>query len=193
MKTTIQTTTTLTAALAFALFASGCGESETGDSGGSGGYGDAGSQSQSESADPAIEAAFVESEPENAISVREARKKAQPGDEIVVAGKIAGAISPFVDGYATVVLADRGLRTCDMTEDDRCPTPWDACCVDPDTIKASCLTIQVVGEDGRPVAQSLEGVRGLKEMDELVVSGAVAEGSTKKNLILNVEKLYRKG
>ena len=142
--------------------------------------------------DPAITAVFVDAEPKDAIVVSEARKTAKAGETITVVGKIAGADNPFTEGFATVVVSDIALETCDLIPDDPCETPWDACCVDKDIIAASRLTIQVIGDDSRPVAQSLKGINGLKELDPIVVSGTVAEGSTKENLVVNVISLYRR-
>lgn len=143
--------------------------------------------------DPAITTVFVTTEPSDAVTVSEARKTAKAGDTIAVVGKIAGAMHPFTEGFATAVVSDIALETCELIPGDNCETPWDACCVDKDIIKASRLTIQVVGEDSRPIAQSLKGVNGLTELDPIVVSGTVAEGSTAENLIVNVSSLYRRG
>ena len=141
---------------------------------------------------PVIEGVFDETEPESPITVVEARKSAQPGDEIIVIGKVSGAMSPFTEGFATFVLADQALETCDLVPGDLCETPWDACCVEPSVIQNMRMSIQILGEDGRPVMQSLRGVRGMKELDTLVVSGTVAEGSTADNLILNATGIFQK-
>lgn len=143
-------------------------------------------------ANPALEAAFVDSEPEGAISVVEARKQAQPGTTLTVTGRIAGSHDPFSADFATLILADDALRTCERIPGDSCSTPWDACCVDPKEIAAQRLTIQVVGEDGRPVGQSLKSVNGLTELDTLVVTGTVAEGSSAENLVLNATGIFAK-
>ncbi len=142
--------------------------------------------------DPTIAAVFVDTEPANFVTVSEARSTAKSGDSVVVAGKVAGAMNPFTEGFATAVLADEALETCDLIPGDACETPWDACCVDSAIIKSLRLTIQVVDAEGRPIAQSLKGLNGLKELDPVVVSGTVAEGSTKENLIINVSSLYQK-
>lgn len=148
--------------------------------------------SPSTTVDPAITAVFVDAEPSNAITVSEARKIAKVGDTITAVGKIAGADYPFTEGFATVVMSDIALATCDLDPDDHCETPWDACCVDQEIIAASRLTIQIVGEDSRPIGQTLKGVNGLTELDPIVVSGTVAEGSNKDNLIVNVSSLYQR-
>jgi len=138
-----------------------------------------------------FDAVFVDTEPEEAVSVVEARKSARPGDLITVTGKIAGAMHPFTEGFATAILADQTLATCDLTNDDECPTPWDACCVEIPVIQSKRMLIQVLGDDGRPVTEGLAGVRGMKELDVLVVAGTVAEGSTTENLILNATEIYQ--
>lgn len=138
-----------------------------------------------------LEAVFVAEKPPGEVTVSEARKSAKPGDEIVISGKVAGAMNPFTEGFATAILTDVNLKTCDLIPGDECPTPWDACCEDPKVINASRLTIQVLGDDSRPVAESLKGVRGLKELDPLVVTGVVAEGSNAQNMIVNVTGLYQ--
>lgn len=165
--------------LAFgAVFLASCGSDEPAN------------DSQASVVDPAVDAVFLDAKPEGAISVLEARKSAKPGDTVTISGKIAGTMNPFTEGYASFVLADRTLETCDLIPGDECPTPWDACCVEPGVIKASRLTLQIVGDDGRPVAASVKGAHGLAELAPLVVTGTVAEGSTEENLIVNLSGLF---
>lgn len=163
-------------ALIFAL--SGCGEDAPSDA--------------SQSTSPQLEGLFVDAEPTEALSVIEARKTVTPGSDITVTGRVAGAMKPFTEEYALLVLADDTLETCERIPGDECPTPWDACCADPEVIKNSRLTLQVVGEDARPLGLGLKGVNGLKELDGLVVSGTIAEGSTAENLIVNATSIYHK-
>ncbi len=134
---------------------------------------------------------FLEAAPEGAIPVIEAREKANPGETMAVTGKVAGVMNPFTEGFASVVLADEELETCDLIPGDECVTPWDACCVAPEEIKSQRMTIQIVGDDGMPVAESLKGFRGLKELDSLVVTGTVNENSNAENLILDVTGLFQ--
>lgn len=144
-------------------------------------------------ADPRIEAIFLEKAPEGAVSVLEVRKSVVPGATITVSGRVAGAMEPFSADYSTLVLADDSLETCDRIPGDSCETPWDACCVEQKTIAASRITVQVPGDDGRPIAQTLKQVHGLKELDSLIVTGTVAEGSSEENLILNATGIFPKG
>ena len=143
--------------------------------------------------DPRIEAVFLDTAPEGAVSILETRKKVEPGAVITVSGRIAGAMEPFSTDYATLVLADDSLETCDRVPGDSCETPWDACCVEQKTIAASRITVQVLGEDGRPIEQTLKQVRGMKELDGLIVTGTVAEGSSEDNLILNATGIFPEG
>ncbi|MBP82634.1 MAG: hypothetical protein CMO61_02160 [Verrucomicrobiales bacterium] len=138
-----------------------------------------------------FDAVLVNTKPEDAVSVVEARKSASPGDLIAVTGKIAGAMQPFTESFAAAILADQALATCDLTNDDQCPTPWDACCVEIPVIQSMRMLIQVLGDDGRPIPEGLAGVRGMKELDVLVVAGTVAEGSTAENLIVNATEIYQ--
>ncbi len=146
--------------------------------------------SASVTADPQIEAVFLDTAPAGAINILEARKNIEPGATITVSGRIAGAMEPFSKDYATLVLSDEALMTCEKNPGDGCSTPWDACCVAPEKIAASRITVQIVGEDGRPVAQSLKQVRGLKELDALIVTGTIAEGSSAENVIVNATGIF---
>jgi len=148
--------------------------------------------SAEEPASSPLSGIFLNEKPGEAITVTEVRVTAKPGDSVVVEGKIAGVMNPFTEGYASVVLANEDLKTCDLIPGDECPTPWDACCVAPEQLKEQRITIQVPGEDGLPVAEGLKGVNGLEEMDLLVVTGVVNESSTDENLVLDLTGIYRK-
>ncbi|MEM7602641.1 MAG: hypothetical protein AAF357_14645 [Verrucomicrobiota bacterium] len=142
--------------------------------------------------DPRISAVFLDESPGEAILVSEARRSATPGETLVIEGKIAGVMSPFTEGYASAVLSNETLRTCDLIPEDECPTPWDACCEAPEVISAQVMTMQISGDDGLPVAEGLKGVKGLKELDSLVVVGTVNESSTPENLILDLSGIFQK-
>jgi hypothetical protein len=140
-----------------------------------------------------INTVFVDSAPQGALSVHEAREQIEPGAVLTVEGRVAGSTEPFSEYYATLLLADDSLETCDRRPSDSCSTPWDACCVPQETIAKARISVQVVGTDGRPISETLKGVRGLAELDTLIVTGTVAEGSTRENVILNASAIYRAG
>lgn len=155
--------------------------------------GSSGSAEVSAPADPRVEAVFLAQEPAGAVPVLEARKAPQPGSEITVTGRVAGAVEPFSKDFATLMLVDDTVETCDRTPGDTCETPWDACCVEPKALAAARLSVQVIDENGKPIPATLKGAKGLKELDPLVVTGKVAPGSTAENLIINATGIYRKG
>lgn len=168
------------ASLALAL-ASACSKQENA-------TGDPGADPQSNT--PALEAVFLAAEPEASVTVLEARANAKPGQPITVVGSIGAAVSPFTEGYATFVLGDDSLDFCNEIPGDNCQKPWDACCEPSDQIAASRLSIQVLGANGKPLAQSLKGVQGLKELDQVVVTGTVADSSTAENLLIDATGIF---
>ncbi|MEX2577976.1 MAG: hypothetical protein WD342_02870 [Verrucomicrobiales bacterium] len=169
---------------AFALALSACGDRDE--------SADSADSAATTEVDPRIESIFLDEEPEDAVSVVEARKEVRPGSEITVVGRVAGAMEPFSEDYSTLVLADKSLMTCEQNPDDACETPWDACCVEPKTIAASRVSVQVSSDEGRPVEQSLKGVNGLTELDEIVVTGTVNENSTAENVVIDATGIFRK-
>lgn len=120
----------------------------------------------------------------------EARVQLAPGDTAIVAGQIGGTAQPFVAGYAAFVLADTEVMFCNETGDDQCPTPWDACCVDPDKLSTQRASVQFDDAQGQVLALDLKGQQGLKELSHVIVTGHVAETSTPENLIILADGLY---
>lgn len=134
---------------------------------------------------------FLEAPPSDVISVSEARELVQPGEPVTVKGRVAGSSQPFSEDYALVMLVDETVKTCEQIPGDNCPKPWDACCVPSEDLAANRLTVQLVDEQGTPLAQGLKGVNGLQELDTLIIKGAAAQASTPENLIINAESIYR--
>jgi hypothetical protein len=126
---------------------------------------------------------------EDAISVLEARKTAQPGQSLKVVGRVGGIKHPFSENFASLVLTDDSTETCEKNPDDGCKTPWDACCVPTKILAASRMTIQVSDAQGMPLEHPLKDVQGLKELDRLVIQGEIASTSNKDNLILNATSI----
>jgi hypothetical protein len=132
----------------------------------------------------------LNAKPEGALPVKAAREKLKLGESAVVVGQIGGSLEPFLEGYAGFVLADTDIEFCDEMGDDHCSTPWDACCEDPDKVKASRASVQFVDADGEPLAVSVEGFSGLKGLSHVVVTGTVAGTSTPENLIIDADGIY---
>ncbi len=116
---------------------------------------------------------FVDDAPPNPIPVATLLQDTQPGNPVSVVGQIGGVLSPFADEYAVFFLTDEAVVFCDEMGDDHCPTPWDACCEDPDLLKKSRILVQFTNESGEILPVGLKGANDLTELDKIVVSGTV--------------------
>ena len=103
----------------------------------------------------------VETEPEGALAVGEARQATQDGQEVTLVGHIGGSTKPFVDGLAAFTIVDVKVPYC--ADDEGCPTPWDYCCAS-DAVKQSIATIKIVDESGKPVAGDARELLNVKEL-----------------------------
>ena len=129
--------------------------------------------------------------PEGAITITEARKRPTPGTKVIVSGKVMGNDNPIIQSRALLTLGDpTRLDSCDLIPGDECPTPWDVCCADPDVVRASIATIQVIDENGKPVKAGLRGIGGLQELSKLIVIGEVADGSNANNFLVNATGIH---
>ncbi len=124
-----------------------------------------------------------------ALGVSAAKASAKEGETIVLRGRIGGTFAPFVEGRAAMTIADEAMDSCDSKEGDGCTAPWDYCCETPEDILANTATIQVVGEDGRPLAVSLREL-GAKELATVVVQGTVGPRPDPKVLIVNATGIW---
>ena len=102
-----------------------------------------------------------------------------------------GNDNPIIQSRALLTLGDpTRIDSCDLKPGDECPTPWDVCCADPDVVRASIATIQVLDEHGKPVKAGLRGVGGLQELSNLIVVGEVAQGSNADNFLVNATGIH---
>lgn len=128
-------------------------------------------------------------EPAGARDVADVKATAKEGDEVVVRGVVGGDAKPIVSGRAVFTMGDeKGLALC-LGEGESCPTPWDACCMDPDSKAANTLTVQVVGPDGRPLAADV-GASGVAPMAHVVVAGKVGPRPDPKVLVVTATKVH---
>lgn len=128
-------------------------------------------------------------EPTGAQDVVAVRADAQNDDEIVVAGRIGGAVNPWVDGLAAFTLVDASAKSCDETEDDGCPTPWDFCC-EPGLGKKK-IAVEFVDEQGAVVAADAKTLLGVEELDRVVIRGK-ARRDESGNITILATGLYLK-
>ncbi|MFP3422727.1 hypothetical protein R0K19_25495, partial [Bacillus sp. SIMBA_161] len=73
---------------------------------------------------------------------------AEPGEPITLRARIGGRATPISDDSGVFTVMDLSVPHCGQLADDGCPTPWDYCCEDPDTIKANAATVQIVDTAG---------------------------------------------
>jgi hypothetical protein len=178
MKNKVNKYASLAFALGLALLISACGQKSNNDA------------TASTETNPLERIQLLDTKPSSALAVKAAREQLKPGDQAVVFGQIGGAEEPFFQGYAGFILADTDILFCNETGDDHCPTPWDACCEDPDKLKSSRASVQFVDAGGLPLATSLQGYAGLEPLRKVVVTGTVASSSTPENLIIEARGLY---
>lgn len=128
--------------------------------------------------------------PADALDVAEAKNAAQVGERVVVRGLIGGRREPFVAERAMFQLVDTSLPTCADKHGDGCPTPWDYCCEPKDQITAKSATVQITDGEGKPLALSLKGTRGLEPMARVIVRGVVAQRPDENVMIVNADGIY---
>jgi len=124
-------------------------------------------------------------DPGEAVTVAQV-KKAKKGDEVVVVGRVQN----IVDGYAAFRLADPALEYCSQhNKEDRCPTPWDYCCVAPDKVSANLIFVEARDEAGKPV--KVEKLPGLRPVDLVAIRGTV-ERDDQDNVTIVAEGWHRR-
>jgi hypothetical protein len=130
--------------------------------------------------------------PAGAVGVGALKKTAKEGDEVVLRARVGGSESPFVQGRASMVVADlEAVTSCaDMPGDDHCPTPWDYCCEPKDKLLANTATVQVSGPDGRPLAADLRSLEGLAPLKVVVVKGVVAARPDPAVLVVDAKGIF---
>lgn len=128
--------------------------------------------------------------PKDPQDVVAAKKSAQPGDEIVVRGRIGGRREPFVENRAIFQLVDSSVPTCADNHGDSCPTPWDYCCEPREQVTAKSITVQIVGPDGKPLQADIKGQGGLAPMARIILHGKVDQKPDENVLIVRADGIF---
>lgn len=145
---------------------------------------DAAAQQQASPSVAVMEACFTETAPTEFVSIEEARK-VPAKQKVAVKGTLLGRENIFLDNAAMFLIGDPSKIEIETGEEK----PWIACCTPPEVIKTSTLTVQFVDDQGNVIRQSAKGVKGLKELDEVIISGEMDEASTPEAPILNIGKI----
>lgn len=133
---------------------------------------------------------FLTALPENARGVGEVKADLAATGAVVIQGRIGGRRDPFFEGSAMFLLVDTRIKTCKELHGDGCQTPWDYCCEPKESLLANTATVQIVGDDGRPLRLGLAGVPGLNPMNEIVISGKIIPRENTDTLVVNAEGIY---
>jgi len=130
---------------------------------------------------------LVAAMPTGAIPVAEAKQSAREGDRVVVRGRIGGRREPMNANVAVFVMIDPAIPHCEIGV---CKIPWDYCCETPESITTNSATVQLVGDNGKPMTIDL-GKYALKPLDEIVVVGTVGPRPTAEVFVINAKEIHR--
>ncbi len=134
------------------------------------------------------EGLVVEASPGDATPVQTLKDTAKVGDDVVVRGRIGGAVDPFADGFAVFSIVDHTEpMSCGP---DHCKTPWDYCCTPGDQLTRAMASVQIVDDDGRPLEGNVVGVQGLEPNRMVTVKGTVAEVVQGRSLVVNADAIH---
>ena len=122
-------------------------------------------------------------EPNGALSVSDAVKQADDGQEVVLVGRIGGEVDPWVEDMAAFTIVDTKLVPCNERPGDTCETPWDYCC-DQNDLPTSSAAIKLVDEHGKVVSESARKLLALKELQTVVVRGRAQRGAEGSLVVL---------
>ncbi len=119
--------------------------------------------------DPAGQRYLLKSEPAGALEILKARESVKNAEEVVLVGRIGGAVDPWTPDRAAFTIVDNSFKDCSATGDDGCPTPWDYCC-ERDAGKTK-VQVRVVDASGKLIQKDAKSLLGLKELQTVVVQG----------------------
>jgi hypothetical protein len=108
------------------------------------------------------------SEPAGPKGVRDVRKDAKNGEEVVLVGRVGGLDKPFTEGRAAFLVVDPSLKP------SNCECPWDYCDCGEDELTAARLNVKFVGPDGKTLKADAREMFQIKELTTVVVKGKLS-------------------
>jgi len=133
---------------------------------------------------------FLAEAPPGVKPIKEWKAESSEGDEIVVRAVVGGRKAPIVSGRALWTAVDVALYNKCKRCGAACPTPWDYCCGAPEQIVPHMITVQIVDEQGRPLAVDLTSSGKIKPMATLVIRGVVAQRPNPETLVMNASGVF---
>jgi hypothetical protein len=139
----------------------------------------------SAAAGPKAQTFFAPADIPSAGSVYDARKKS-PGDEVTVVGRVRD----IAGGFAAFTVVDQVLEYCGQgAEKCGCPTPWDFCCLQAETVNEASLPVEFRDAKGQPVETNDVGLRLL---DLVVVKGKLEKTESGGLLLVTTSGWFRR-
>jgi len=129
---------------------------------------------------------LLAADPGEGVSVLDA-KGMQAGDEVVVFGRIADMRTPYV----AFRLTDEDLDYCGRGKDceSKCKEPWDYCCIQPETVAAASMPVEVHDVAGNPVSR--KGV-DLRLLDLVAMKGTLQKTESGGLMLVVTQGVYRR-
>jgi hypothetical protein len=109
---------------------------------------------------------LLSQEPAAARGVIDVRKQAKEGDEVIIVGRVGGAVNPFTPGRATFLIVDPSLKPAEA-----CSCPWDYCESPEEELAAARATVKFVDSQGKTLQATARDIFGIKELTTVVVKG----------------------
>jgi hypothetical protein len=107
-------------------------------------------------------------EPSGTVSVAEVLENGQDGDEVTVAGWVAGSQQPIIKGRAAFTIVDLNLPPMECSE-----IPHSYCCMPKDELLPNMVLVKFVDEEGKTILKDAHGLLGIGEAYTVVVQGRV--------------------
>ena len=137
------------------------------------------------------EAIFLADAPNKEVSnVSTLKATAKEGDTVAIKVVVGGRDKIYVPNRAVFTVIDAKLNNPCTSEGDSCPTPWDYCCTPAEEKLPNMATVQIVGDDNRPLAVDLSFVENLKPLNTLIVLGTIGPRENKETLLINADGIY---
>lgn len=121
-------------------------------------------------------------EPAGAKSVAEVRKNGKDGEEVVVAGWVAGSKEPIIKGRAAFTIVDLELPAPECTT-----MPYSYCCMPKEALLPNLIMVKFVDEEGKTILKDAHDLLGIKEGCIVVVRGHLecSEDGTVNSIVAN--------
>ena len=144
------------------------------------------SADSSKSSSSALDGVWTTTEPAGAKAVLAVKSNASTGDDVVVIGRV----KDFSKTVAAFTLIDSSLKSCRETKGDLCKTPWDYCCVEPDTVAAATINIEFHDEAGRPHRKTMKGMNELDHLETVTIAGKATKDDA-GNVRITATQLFK--